>query len=257
MPRLALALVVLPVLLPDLGAAQSWKVRAPLQEARQEVAVAELDGGIYVIGGFRADGSVADTVEVYDTNTDACSFAPPLPVSVHHAAAAAVGGRLYVFGGWSDPFLTPLDAVHVFDPGSGEDGAWTAGAPMPAARGALAAAVLDGLVYTAGGSPAAREQDFAVYDPVADEWTELPPMPTPRNHLGLAADVHEVFVPERGARLAAWAAFASLGLLGARRRGTRAAVRARRRPRAPVSATSFETHQVAYPPAAPAEEDSR
>ena len=45
MPRLALALVVLPVLLPDLGAAQSWKVRAPLQDSEPDQRRADRNGG--------------------------------------------------------------------------------------------------------------------------------------------------------------------------------------------------------------------
>jgi N-acetylneuraminic acid mutarotase len=54
---------------------------------------------------------------------------------------------------------------------------------MPTARGALAADVLADKIYVAGGSPGARERDFAVYDPSTDAWVALPRMPTPRNHL--------------------------------------------------------------------------
>jgi len=175
---------VLAAALAPRAAASSWIVRAPLAEPRQEVAVAELDGRLYVIGGFRGDFSVADTVEVYDPASDAWSFAAPLPVPVHHAAAAAVNGRIYVFGGWSDLFQTPLAAAHAYDPERDE---WLPREPMPAARGALAAAALDGLVYTAGGSPPERERDFLAYDPAADAWIPLPDMPTPRNHLGAVA----------------------------------------------------------------------
>ena len=35
--------------------AAAWSTRAPLPEARQELAVAALDGRVYVIGGFRGD----------------------------------------------------------------------------------------------------------------------------------------------------------------------------------------------------------
>jgi N-acetylneuraminic acid mutarotase len=58
---------------------------------------------------------------------------------------------------------------------------------MPTARGALAVAVIGNKIYAAGGSPPARERDFAVYDPAADTWATLPPMPTPRNHLTAGA----------------------------------------------------------------------
>ncbi len=154
-------------------------------EPRQEVAVAALEGQIYVIGGFRGDASVADTVEVYDPNTDSWSFAAPLPTGLHHAAAAAVEGKVYVIGGFSDPFfLSPVASVLEYDP---VGDSWTLQASMPTARGALAVAIIDGRIYAAGGSPSARESDFAVYDPAANTWTVLTDMPTTRNHLAAGA----------------------------------------------------------------------
>ncbi len=166
-------------------AAEPWSARAPLMEPRQEVAVAALEGQIYVIGGFRGDASIADTVEVYDPNTDAWSSAASLPTGLHHAAAAAVDGKVYVIGGFSDPFfLSPVASVLEYDP---VGDSWTPRASMPTARGALAVAVIDGRIYAAGGSPAARESDFAVYDPAANSWTVLTDLPTARNHLAAGA----------------------------------------------------------------------
>ncbi len=178
---LALAAAAIPV---EGARAQSWATRAPLQEPRQEVAVAELDGEVYVIGGLRADLSTADSVEVYDPMMDEWRFAAPVPTPLHHAAAAAVGGRLYVIGGHSGLTFTPLATVFEYNPLLDD---WLSKAPMSNARGALAVAVIDGKIYAAGGSPAARENDFAVYDPVADRWDDLPAMPTPRNHLAAGA----------------------------------------------------------------------
>ncbi len=165
-------------------AAAPWTDRAPLPEARQEVAVAALDGRVYVIGGFRGDASVADTVEVYDSASDSWSTAAPYPTPVHHGAAVAHDGRVYVFGGWPDFFATPLASVFAYDPATDS---WSARASMPTARGSPAAAVLEDKIYVAGGWPMARSNDFAAYDPAANSWSVLPPMPTARNHLGAAA----------------------------------------------------------------------
>ena len=110
----------------EAAGAQPWSARAPLLEARQEVAVAELDGEIYVIGGFRADGSTADTAEVYDPIEDAWFFAAAVPTPLHHASAASVGGKLYVVGGLTGLSFIPLDSVFEYDPG---DDAWTPKAP--------------------------------------------------------------------------------------------------------------------------------
>ncbi len=164
--------------------AQPWSTRAVLPEARQEVAVAQLAGRIYVIGGFRGDLSIADTVEVYDPPTDSWSTTQPYPTPIHHAAAASENGKLYVIGGWSNFFGTPVNTVYEYDPTADT---WTLKAPMPTARAGLAVANLGGKLYAAGGSPGARERDFAVYDPVLDAWAPLPLMPTPRNHLAAGA----------------------------------------------------------------------
>ena len=178
--RTALALALGALIGAPQNGEAAWSERAPLPEARQEVAVAELSGQVYVLGGFRSDGSVADTVEIYDPDGDTWTVAAPLPVGLHHAAAASVGGRLYVIGGFTDFLFSPVDSVFEYDPNANT---WTAKARMPAARGALGIGVLNGLIYAAGGSPLARERDLAVYDPGADTWTVLPGMPTPRNHL--------------------------------------------------------------------------
>ncbi len=161
----------------------AWITKAPLQQARQEVAVAELDGRVYVIGGL-VGFEIVGTVEVYDPAGDSWSFAAPLPVPLHHVAATSVGGMLYVMGGWSDFFATERAELYAYDP---VGDAWSPKAPMPAARAGLAAAGIDGRHYAAGGFPPEREHDLAVYDPAQDEWTELAPMPTGRNHLGAVA----------------------------------------------------------------------
>jgi N-acetylneuraminic acid mutarotase len=164
--------------------AQQWVELASLNEPRQEVAVAELGGRIYVAGGFRRDGSTSDAVEAYDPASDSWSLRARLPLALNHATAASVNDRLYVIGGHPPSGPEAVDAVFAYDPGADR---WEPRAPMPTARGSLAVAVVDGKIYAAGGSPDPRERDFAVYDPAADSWTVLPPMPTPRNHLAAAA----------------------------------------------------------------------
>ena len=162
----------------------AWSTLAPLGTPRQEVATAELDGRVYVIGGIDGTPSFLSSVEIYDPDTGIFSPGPALPVPLHHTTASAVNGKLYVIGGWSDFFFTPLDVVFELDP---QVGSWVPRASMPTARGSPAAAVLDGKIYVAGGWPSARSLDFAVYDPVADDWQTLADLPSGRNHLALAA----------------------------------------------------------------------
>ena len=165
-----------------------WAQRAPLLEANSEIAVAELDGRMYVVGGYPSTRRTANTVQVYDPARDAWEHGPPLPLPLHHAVAAGVGGTLYVIGGEFSPTGTAtqdvfVNTVFALDPATGE---WSQRAPMPTARSAMAVSLLDGKIYVAGGRPP-RGHDFAVYDPGADAWTVLPDLPTQRNHLAAGA----------------------------------------------------------------------
>ena len=156
------------------------------------MAVAELEGKIYVIGGYPASRETVRTVQVYDTATDRWSLTSPLPAPLNHEMAVAVGGRLYVIGGQSTSAGSGsyVDTVFIYDPASRT---WTNGARMPTARGAGVAAVIAGKVYVAGGRPP-RGADFARYDPNANEWETLPELPTARNHLAGAAVGGKLYV---------------------------------------------------------------
>src|SRR5262245_41045501 len=68
-------------------------------------------------------------------------------------------------------------------------GTWTDGALMAEPRAEVAATVLDGTLYVAGGidERAHSLTTFERYDPAANAWTALAPLPEPRDHPGLAA----------------------------------------------------------------------
>lgn len=164
--------------------ASRWIDLAPLRAPRQEVAVAELDGRVFVIGGFTATGGTSAHVDAFDPGTDTWQLLAPLPMPLHHASAATAGGRLFVVGGMRAEGSAPTATTFEYDAAGN---AWIPRASMPTARGALGVAVLDGQIYAAGGSPPGNERDFAMYDPTSDSWKALPAMPTARNHLAAAA----------------------------------------------------------------------
>jgi N-acetylneuraminic acid mutarotase len=166
----------------DQRAAGAWTTRAPLPTPRQEVAVAVLDGRVWVIGGFGAEAEPTATVEIYDPRADRWSAAPALPAAVHHAAAAVVDGRLFVVGGYSGGRVrwTPEGAVHEYDRARN---AWIARASMPTPRGGLAVAVLGGRLHAVGGAADGPTGAHEVYEPAADRWRRANAMPTARDHL--------------------------------------------------------------------------
>ena len=165
-----------------------WGIRANLLVPLSELAFAESNGKIYMLGGYPMSRVTARTVQVYDIASDAWSFGPQLPLPNNHGMAAGINGKIYLIGGQmqaDDPPGTNsyVNTVYELDPAVGE---WVTKAPMPTTRSSAVAVVLDGKIYVAGGRPP-HERDFAVYDPAADSWEVLPDMPTPRNHFTGAA----------------------------------------------------------------------
>jgi N-acetylneuraminic acid mutarotase len=174
---------------------EGWSLKAPLLTTNSETGVAELDGKIYVIGGYPADRKTVATVQMYDSHINHWQFVAPLPVPLNHVMPATANGKIYVIGGQTTEQSEPskagfVDTVYEYDPAADK---WTARAPMPTKRGGGAAAVIDGKIYVAGGRPPGGA-DFAVYDPKTDRWTKLPNMPTQRNHLAAGAFDGKVYV---------------------------------------------------------------
>jgi N-acetylneuraminic acid mutarotase len=186
-----------------------WEARAPVPEARTEVSVTTDGSLIYLIGGFATVGgrpSAPRAMLAYDPAADSWTTREPIPEGVNHAGFAAVGGKLYIVGGFRVNTFTPSGAVRIYDPA---DSTWRDGAPMLTPRGALAVVVVDGKIHAIGGNAAggdlpphehgAPQADNSVgthevYDPAADAWVRLAPMPTPRNHLGAAVVAGKIHV---------------------------------------------------------------
>jgi N-acetylneuraminic acid mutarotase len=168
--------------------------RPDLLAANSEMAVAELDGKIYVIGGYPASRVIQDAVQIYDTQTREWSLGQPLPLPLHHPVAVGLGGKIYSLGGQiAMSGDADTDRTLEFDPATE---IWSDLAPMPTPRGAGAAAVIDDKIYVVGGRPPAGNA-FEVYDVSDDAWTELPPLPTStnqRNHLAATAIGGKIYV---------------------------------------------------------------
>jgi N-acetylneuraminic acid mutarotase len=170
----------------DQSAPGRWATLAPMPTPRQEVAAAAYGGHVWVIGGLGAGGEPVPTVERYDPASDSWDVRPSLPIAVHHAAAVAVGDRLFVLGGYTGGRVrwTALDSVWEW---SEARGSWEKRPPMPTARGGLAAVTLGEKIHALGGSVADALNAHEVYDPASHRWTIANPMPTARDHLAAVA----------------------------------------------------------------------
>ncbi len=194
--------------LPDAPASPWSQLMLPGGERRLEPAVTANGTRLVIAGGFEtsfAEGLViTDEVLVLDTLrqdtiTAGWSTLPSLPVRWHHGALAAVGGTLYLLGGFEGPggivrgesFMLPLGANE-----------WIELAPMPAGfeRAAAGVAVASGTIYLLGGAsasgPVATVLEFDLIDRTWSRLTrtidgsEVPvDLPTARSHVaGMLAD---------------------------------------------------------------------
>jgi hypothetical protein len=124
-----------------------WSSRAPLPQVRGGHGAVVLNGKIYVAGGL------GDVLQVYDPSTDAwAQYASPW--ARFTPGVAAVGGKMYVFGGSAYQTTCcggplPVATVDRVDPATAT---WEQVTSMPTARTGLAAAVVGGSVYLIGGS---------------------------------------------------------------------------------------------------------
>ena len=167
------------VLTPDDALPGRWLSLAPSGFPRAEVSYARVGDKFYAAGGR------SRRQQVYDPATDEWRDVAPLPDSLDHMQAVAIGDRIYYIGGlrnWPEP---EVGTVFVYDTRTNR---FRNGATMPRPRGAGGVAVREGLIYYAGGLHDGRAVPwFDVYDPARDRWSQLPDMPRAREHFHAVA----------------------------------------------------------------------
>jgi N-acetylneuraminic acid mutarotase len=136
-------------------ATQTWAAAgtaAAMPTARNAAGGAAIDGRFYVAGG-RAPGIRSNdntplaALEVYTPATNSWTAGPGAPTARGSVAAAALGGRLYVFGGEAGA-AGVTDAVERYDVARG---VWEALPPMPYRAHGQGAVAAGSAIYVMGG----------------------------------------------------------------------------------------------------------
>jgi N-acetylneuraminic acid mutarotase len=121
--------------------------------------------------------------------------AAPFPKPDEEYYGVAVKGKMYVIGGWADGKAAGVN--YEYDPATDK---WTEKKPMPRPAHHAALAVANGKIYVIGGFVAPTNtavplgaawqpiNDAWEYDPKADSWKSLAPLPSPRGS-ALAVEV--------------------------------------------------------------------
>lgn len=155
-----------------------WRTGPPMPDPRTEVEAVERDGKFLVLGGITPERTATAYVAVYDPMQDSWSQRFELPEPLHHISAVVLDDAVHVLGGFADGF-EPLDTHWVLRLGT-----WHEGPPLPTARGALTAEVLDGRIVAVGGANGDGPLGAVeIYDPGAESWESGADLPTPREHL--------------------------------------------------------------------------
>jgi parallel beta-helix repeat protein len=133
---------------------------------------------IYAVGGW--NGSILDSVEIYDVASATWTAGQSLPQPREDGAIQVVDDKLYIIGG--DCGGPACATVLEYDPSSNT---YASKEPMPTARRSLASAVIDGKIYTIGGVDAMNQVSASVemYDPSTNTWETKSPHPLPRQYL--------------------------------------------------------------------------
>lgn len=187
----------------------------PAGTARGSSVVGVYSNTIYLAGGqpflelvppYRQPG--VDLVSSYNTLTNSwdTTSLPPLPQVRQHASGAVVGSVFYVVGGREFSVGSFHDTVFALDLENLADG-WKTMAAMPTARGSLACAALDTIIYCFGGegNPSNDNEIFGqveAYDTVHDSWSVLPDMEVPRHGMGALAMDGNIWIPGGGVKTA-------------------------------------------------------
>lgn len=176
-------------------AKDAWQKHKNLPLASHHLPLAEINGKIYMFGGFRLPDKgppswvpINNTWE-YDTATDQWRELAPMPTARGSANAVVVNGKIHVIGGAGLHPGSKETAAHparphrslgtneVYDPATNT---WETRSPMPTARNHAAAGLVNGKIYVIGGrvgsafiTRASNTDIVEEYDPATDQWGAL------------------------------------------------------------------------------------
>lgn len=160
---------------PDLGA---WSKLASAADTRQAPAMGVIDGEIYAVGGWGADGSPDAKLEIYDPSDNTWTTGASSPKPYAGSGSAVLAGKLYVIGGCA----ATCGTTDAFAYDASMD-SWSRIAPYPEPASWSACGAITGVLYCAGGIAGAPGGDKATkhayaYDPSTDRWSPIADLPT-------------------------------------------------------------------------------
>ncbi|NAS13037.1 malectin domain-containing carbohydrate-binding protein [Poritiphilus flavus] len=167
----------------------SWNDLANISYPHIEGQSANVNGRLYLAGGYDGNIEIFNSTEIYDIDTDTWSIGTPMLLPVTHGAMVAVNDEFWIIGGFVGNNPGPVtDRVQIYHTATDS---WSEGPALPEKRGSGAATFLNGKIHFFGGLLEDRitdSEDHYVLDinDLAAGWQSAAPLPNPRNHLSAA-----------------------------------------------------------------------
>lgn len=176
---------------------QKWtqKARVPLDSVEFSTSVAK--GKIYTFGGWQSDGEFySNRVYAFDPIFNKWSTKASMPTGRSQLSAVNVNDKIYAIGGLKeneDGSTSVTDVVEEYDPILN---LWSQKTSMIHARRDMAAAEVDGKIYTFGGigSDYHSTDIVEMYDPELNEWFSRANMPEAKSYAAAAVLDDKIYV---------------------------------------------------------------
>jgi N-acetylneuraminic acid mutarotase len=175
--------------------ARTWRKIADFPRVLQHANAAVVAGKLYVTGFFIGSSfsNTSGQVFEYDPAEDQWTEKAAMPIRTERASAcvAALGNKIYVFGGARGPTVADASAYDVvLDE-------WEALPALSQTREHCVAGAIDGIIYIAAGrsgSITGLRPSTLAYDPALQTYTEKAPLRTPRGGVAGAVLGQRLFV---------------------------------------------------------------
>jgi hypothetical protein len=159
--------------------------------------LASIGGKVYIAGGYHGedDGipNFSHQLHVYDPVANTLTRKADMPRGLAEGVVGVIDGKLYLLPGQCDADLWPqpgqcqtlqIRRLFRYDLATNR---WVSRSSAAHFHRNGAAGVIGGKLYVVGGRrPTGPEASLDVYDPVADSWRTLAPIPTPGGAIGTA-----------------------------------------------------------------------
>ena len=164
-------------------ASNMWTILPDLPgNSLRDAAAVELDGSVYLLGGYLYDYAITDQLLRFDPRSGSWTTCTRIPDARLGASVHALHGKLYVLGGrkWTGGWSS-YNTCWIYDPSleGTTAGPWSRGADISLATplGDNSGIALRGDLFTFGSYEPSVPSRFTTYSPRANMWRQLPALP--------------------------------------------------------------------------------